>query len=83
MSASGKATVKIRLGPCVVYEVEVWVGSFEARSMIILGTDFMVKAGLRIDLLSQECALPEEEPVGMLAREQLADAQRPELWRRW
>lgn len=82
LAAYGKATLKIRVGPSVIYEAEVWVGDFEAHSLIILGTDFMTRAGVRVDLLNKECALPEEEPVVMLTRENLREAKYLEVYDR-
>ncbi|GLD98943.1 hypothetical protein PINS_up007661 [Pythium insidiosum] len=71
MKAHGKTTVKIKLGATIVYEMELWVAEFEAHSFVILGTDFMLRAGLRVDLGSKECILPKEEPIPLLTYEQL------------
>ena len=71
LAAYGKAALKVRLGPNVVYEVEMWVGDFEASTLIILGTDFMMKAGIRVDLMSKTCAMPSEQPIPMLTQAEL------------
>ena len=60
IQARGIATVKIRLGTGIVFEMNMWVVEFEAGAFVILGTDFMVRAGVRLDMGRKECALPDE-----------------------
>ena len=66
MSAYGTTKIKITLADNIVYIMDVWVGNFKAPSRVILGTDFMVRAGIRIDLLHGEYILPNEVPIKVL-----------------
>ncbi|GMF41165.1 unnamed protein product [Phytophthora fragariaefolia] len=64
VGTSTRAWVKITLGWEVSYEFEVWVMDHHAGVDLILGTDFMIPAGIRLDLynllakLSDEVVLP-------------------------
>ncbi len=44
----GKATVKITLGNEFAYEFSLWVGELEGQDLL-LGMDFMIPAGVRLD----------------------------------
>ncbi|POM59027.1 Hypothetical protein PHPALM_36253 [Phytophthora palmivora] len=50
VSTTHKALVKITLGWEVVYEFEVWIMPHHAGVDLIIGTDFMIPAGIRMDL---------------------------------
>ncbi|POM70810.1 Hypothetical protein PHPALM_12701 [Phytophthora palmivora] len=50
VSTTHKALVKVTLGWEVVYEFEVWIMPHHAGVDLILGTDFMIPAGIRLDL---------------------------------
>ncbi|POM75448.1 Hypothetical protein PHPALM_7451 [Phytophthora palmivora] len=55
-----KALVKVTLGWEVVYEFEVWIMPHHAGVDLILGTDFMIPAGIRLDLYNSAAKLPDE-----------------------
>ncbi|POM78676.1 LOW QUALITY PROTEIN: Hypothetical protein PHPALM_3771 [Phytophthora palmivora] len=66
VSTTHKALVKVTLGWEVVYEFEVWIMSHHAGVDLILGTDFMIPAGIRLDLYNSAAKLPDEVVVPLL-----------------
>ncbi|GMF49053.1 unnamed protein product [Phytophthora fragariaefolia] len=63
---SSRATVKVTLGWQVVYEFEVWVMPHHAGVDLILGTDFMIPAGIRLDLYNSTARLPDEVEIPLI-----------------
>jgi hypothetical protein len=55
----GRATVKITIGGHLVYEYTMWVGQLRDQEAI-LGMDFMVPAGVRLDLADGSACMPDE-----------------------
>ncbi|KAE9086923.1 hypothetical protein PF007_g20576 [Phytophthora fragariae] len=55
-----RAMVKVTLGWEIVYEFEVWIMDHHAGEDLILGTDFMIPAGIRLDLYNSKAKLPDE-----------------------
>ncbi|POM73052.1 Hypothetical protein PHPALM_10138, partial [Phytophthora palmivora] len=66
VSTTHKALVKVTLGWEVVYEFEVWIMPHYAGVDLILGTDFMIPAGIRLDLYNSAAKLPDELVVPLL-----------------
>ncbi|POM63286.1 LOW QUALITY PROTEIN: hypothetical protein PHPALM_27416 [Phytophthora palmivora] len=66
VSTSHKALVKVTLSWEVVYEFEVWIMPHHAGVDLILGTDFMIPAGIRLDLYNSAAKLPDEVVVPLL-----------------
>jgi hypothetical protein len=71
VGAHGLAKVEIRLGGWVVFETDVWVADFDAQSLVILGTDFMIRAGVVVDLKNRICTIPKEDPLSLLTYESM------------
>ena len=61
-----QTTVKITLGSEVVYEFEVWTMPHHAGVDLILGTDFMIPAGIQLDLFNATAKLPDEIAIPLL-----------------
>ncbi|GMF32593.1 unnamed protein product [Phytophthora fragariaefolia] len=66
IGTSTRAWVKITLGWEVSYEFEVWVMDHHAGVDLILGTDFMIPAGIRLDLYNSLAKLPDEVVVPLI-----------------
>ncbi|GMF33961.1 unnamed protein product [Phytophthora fragariaefolia] len=49
---SSRTSVKVTFGWQVIYEFEVWIMSHHAGVDLILGTEFMIPAGIRLDWLN-------------------------------
>ncbi|GMF62357.1 unnamed protein product [Phytophthora fragariaefolia] len=63
---SSRAPVKVTLGWQVVYEFEVWIMPHHAGVDLILGTDFMIPAGTRLDLYNSTARLPDEVKIPLI-----------------
>ncbi|GMF27707.1 unnamed protein product [Phytophthora fragariaefolia] len=63
---SSRATVKVTLGWQVVYEFEVWIMPHHAGVDLILGTDFMIPAGIRLDLYNSTARLPDKVEIPLI-----------------
>ena len=50
----------------MVYEFEVWIMPHHARVDLILETDFMIPAGVRLDLYNATAELPDEIAVPLI-----------------
>ncbi|GMF49822.1 unnamed protein product [Phytophthora fragariaefolia] len=73
VGTSTRAWVKITLGWEVSYEFEVWVMDHHAGVDLILGTDFMIPAGIRLDLYNSLAKLPDEVVVPLIKSLNSAD----------
>ncbi|OWY92191.1 hypothetical protein PHMEG_00038907, partial [Phytophthora megakarya] len=58
MSTTTRVKAKVTLGWNTVYEFEFWVMDHSAGSEVVLGTDFMIPAGIRLDLFNATAKLP-------------------------
>ncbi|GMF45677.1 unnamed protein product [Phytophthora fragariaefolia] len=67
------------LGWEVSYEFEVWVMDHHAGVNLILGTDFMIPAGIRLDLYNSLAKLPDEVVVPLIKSQNLTDDPRKGL----
>ncbi|KAE9020940.1 hypothetical protein PR001_g13478 [Phytophthora rubi] len=61
-----RAMVKVTLGWEVVYEFEVWIMDHHAGVDVILSTDFMIPAGIRLDLYNSKAKLPDEIEINLI-----------------
>ncbi|ETI39608.1 hypothetical protein F443_14810 [Phytophthora nicotianae P1569] len=55
----GRTKIKVTLAGSLVYFFDVWVGEMTGQDAI-LGMDFMVPAGIRLDLADGTLCLPDE-----------------------
>ncbi|KAE9014279.1 hypothetical protein PR002_g14259 [Phytophthora rubi] len=60
METQRRALVKVTLGWKHAYEFEMWVMDHSAGVDVVLGMDFMVPAGIRLDLFHGTARLPDE-----------------------
>ncbi|KAE8997263.1 hypothetical protein PR001_g19632 [Phytophthora rubi] len=61
-----RAMVKVTLGWEIVYEFEVWIMDHHAGVDLILGTDFMIPAGIRLDLYNSKAKLPDDIEINLI-----------------
>ena len=61
--ALGKAKIKLTLGGYLAYLMDIWV--IESQDPVILGTDFMKSAGVRLDFHNSCVKMPEEAEFDM------------------
>ncbi|KAI9986081.1 hypothetical protein PInf_024939 [Phytophthora infestans] len=66
MVTTSRAVVKVTLGWEVAYEFEVWIMPHHAGVDLILGTDFMIPAGIRLDLYISAVKLPDEIVIPLI-----------------
>ena len=60
----GRTKITIKLDGSLVYYFDVWVGD-QVGQEAILGMDFMVPAGIRLDLADGTLCLPDEVRIGL------------------
>ncbi|GMF22446.1 unnamed protein product [Phytophthora fragariaefolia] len=70
-----RAKVKLTLGWELVYEFEVWIMPHYAGVDVILGTDFMIPAGVRLDPFRSTIKNPEEVVVPLIKSQREVDKQ--------
>ncbi|POM79894.1 Hypothetical protein PHPALM_2335, partial [Phytophthora palmivora] len=68
-----RALVKITLGWERVYEFEMWIMNHSAGVDVVLVTDFMIPAGVRLDLFHGPARLPDEVMVPLIKSLSAAD----------
>ena len=56
--ALGSAKLRLKFAKDLVFVIQVWVGKFGGSTKMILGTDFMIGAGLSINLKDGICFFP-------------------------
>ncbi|KAI9993013.1 hypothetical protein PInf_015068 [Phytophthora infestans] len=66
MVTTSRAVVKVTLGWEVTYEFEVWIMPHHAGVDLILGTDLMIPAGIRLDLYNSAVKLPDEMVIPLI-----------------
>uniref|UniRef100_H3GBV5 Uncharacterized protein n=1 Tax=Phytophthora ramorum TaxID=164328 RepID=H3GBV5_PHYRM len=69
--ADGRTRIKITLAGSLVYYFDAWVGPPTGGQDLILGMDFMVPAGIRLDLADGSINLPDEVRIQLAGRRQL------------
>ncbi|KAG3070529.1 hypothetical protein PI124_g17969 [Phytophthora idaei] len=89
VSASRRARVKITLGWEMAYDFEVWVMAHSAGVHVVLGTDFMIPAGIRLDRFHGAAQLPNELRIPLVKTKNMLDSNeygsmlmsvRPSVW---
>ncbi|KAE9262688.1 hypothetical protein PR003_g33448, partial [Phytophthora rubi] len=77
--ATGRTRIKLTLAGSLVYLYDVWVGEdLPPDYQVILGMDFMVPAGIRLDLGDGSMCLPDEIRVNLHGRRRIfSDKVRP------
>ncbi|OWZ03391.1 hypothetical protein PHMEG_00024888 [Phytophthora megakarya] len=76
MSTTTRVKAKVTLGWNTIYEFEFWIMDHSAGSEVVLGTDFMIPAGIRLDLFNATAKLPGEE-MAPLVKSLSADEDSP------
>ncbi|KAG6590560.1 reverse transcriptase [Phytophthora cinnamomi] len=69
-TTEGRTRIKITLAGSLVYFFDIWVGGLSGQEAI-LGMDFMVPAGIRLDLADGSLCLPDEVRIQLSGRRQL------------
>ncbi|GMF41777.1 unnamed protein product [Phytophthora lilii] len=72
-ATSRRASVTITLGWERVYVFDVWIMDHNAGVDVVLGTDFMIPAGVRPDLFNATAKLPDEVMVPLIKTQNLID----------
>uniref|UniRef100_H3H7B3 Reverse transcriptase n=1 Tax=Phytophthora ramorum TaxID=164328 RepID=H3H7B3_PHYRM len=67
----GRTRIKITLAGSLVYYFDAWVGPPTGGQDLILGMDFMVPAGIRLDLAGGSINLPDEVRIQLAGRRHL------------
>ncbi|KAE8901708.1 hypothetical protein PF005_g25032 [Phytophthora fragariae] len=77
--ATGRTRIKLTLAGSLVYLYDVWVGDdLPPDYQVIIGMDFMVPAGIRLDLGDGSMCLPDEIRVNLRGRRRIfSDKVRP------
>ncbi|EGZ25127.1 hypothetical protein PHYSODRAFT_326193 [Phytophthora sojae] len=75
METRRRALVKITLGWEQAYEFEMWIIDHSAGVDVVLGMDFMIPAGIRLDLFHGTARLPDEVMVPLLKSQSDEDDQ--------
>ncbi|GMF16092.1 unnamed protein product [Phytophthora fragariaefolia] len=69
-TTEGRTRIKITLAGSLVYYFDIWVGELPGQE-VILGMDFMIPAGIRLDLADGSFCLPDEVKIQLSGRRQL------------
>ncbi|KAG3230637.1 hypothetical protein PI124_g24265 [Phytophthora idaei] len=75
VSTTRRAQVKITLGWEMVYEFEMWIMAHSAGVDVVLGTDFMIPAGIRLDLFHGAAQLPNEIRIPLVKTKNMLDSE--------
>ncbi|KAE9304143.1 hypothetical protein PR003_g21824 [Phytophthora rubi] len=76
MATSRRALVKVTLGWQHVYEFELWIMDHGAGVDVVLGTDFMIPAGVRLDMFYATARLPDEVSIPLIKTLNMQDDRR-------
>ncbi|EGZ27428.1 hypothetical protein PHYSODRAFT_400691, partial [Phytophthora sojae] len=68
-----RTLVKITLGWEQAYEFEMWIIDHSAGVDVVLGMDFMIPAGIRLDLFHGTARLPDDVMVPLLKSQSVGD----------
>ncbi|KAE8965847.1 hypothetical protein PR002_g28554 [Phytophthora rubi] len=66
MATERRALVNVTLGWQHVYEFELWIMDHGAGVDVVLGTDFMIPAGVRLDMFHATARLPDEVSIPLI-----------------
>ncbi|GMF36222.1 unnamed protein product [Phytophthora lilii] len=72
-ATSRRASVKITLGWERVDVFDVWIMDHNAGVDVVLGTDFMIPGGVRLDLFNATAKLPDEVMVPLIKTQNMID----------
>ncbi|GMF32097.1 unnamed protein product [Phytophthora fragariaefolia] len=75
MATTKRALAKVTLGWNQVYEYELWVMFHGAGVDIVLGTDFMIPAGVRLVIIHATARLPDEVEISLIKTQRMADTR--------
>ncbi|GMF30581.1 unnamed protein product [Phytophthora fragariaefolia] len=75
MATTKRALAKVTLGWDQVYEFELWVMDHGAGVDVVLGTDFMIPAGVRLDLFHATARLLDEVEIPLIKTQRMADTR--------
>ncbi|OWY94524.1 hypothetical protein PHMEG_00035713, partial [Phytophthora megakarya] len=67
----GRTRIKITLAGAYVYYFDAWVEDLSGQEAILEGMDFMVPAGIRLDMADGSLCLPDEVRIQLSGRRQL------------
>ena len=70
----GRMKVKITLNGVLIYLFDVWVGAMVGQDAILV-MDFMVPAGIRLDMADGTICLPDEVRIQLAGRKTLYGGQ--------
>ncbi|GMF20893.1 unnamed protein product [Phytophthora fragariaefolia] len=76
MATTKRALAKVTLGWNEVYEYEIWVMDRGAGVDVVLGTDFMILAGMRLDLFHATVRLLDEVEIPLIKTQRMADREK-------
>ncbi|GMF56558.1 unnamed protein product [Phytophthora fragariaefolia] len=76
MAITKRALGKVTLGWNQVYEYELWIMDHGAGVDVVLGTDFMIPAGVRLDLFHATARLPDEIEIPLIKTQRMADTRK-------
>ncbi|GMF32018.1 unnamed protein product [Phytophthora fragariaefolia] len=75
MATTKRALAKVTLGCNQVYEYELWVMDHGAGVDVVLRTDFMIPAGVLLDLFHTTARLPDEFEIPLIKTQRMADTR--------
>ncbi|GMF46776.1 unnamed protein product [Phytophthora fragariaefolia] len=75
MATTKRALAKVTLGWNQVYEYELWVMDHGAGVNVVLGTEFMIPAGVRRGLFHATAQLPDEVEIPLVKTQLMADTR--------
>ncbi|KAJ8575380.1 hypothetical protein ON010_g3832 [Phytophthora cinnamomi] len=73
MATARRTLVKVTLGWERVYEFELWIMDHGAGVDVVLGTDFMIPAGVRLDMFHATAKLPGEVSIPLIKTKNMLD----------
>ncbi|GMF42340.1 unnamed protein product [Phytophthora fragariaefolia] len=76
MATAKRALAKVTMGWNQVYEYELWVMDHGAGVDVVLGTDFMIPAGVRLDLFHATARLPDEIEIPLIKTQRMTDTRK-------
>ncbi|KAE9198186.1 hypothetical protein PF002_g22517 [Phytophthora fragariae] len=76
MATSRRPLVKVTLGWQHVYEFELWIMDHGAGVDVVLGTDSMIPAGVRLDMFYATARLPDEVSIPLIKTLNMQDDRR-------
>ncbi|GMF51244.1 unnamed protein product [Phytophthora fragariaefolia] len=75
MATTKRALVKVNLGWNQVYEYELMVMDHGAGVDVVLGTDFMIPGGVRLDLFDATARFPDEVKIPFINTQRKVDTR--------